>query len=84
MQNAECSGHFSLSKPVMESPSKENSPTKKEKSVGELSDNAECRMQNCGQELSARGSGQIAFIPVIARSAERDAAISTKHETCLS
>jgi UDP-N-acetylmuramate dehydrogenase len=40
-------GHFSLSKPVTESPSKENSPTKKEKSVGELlSNNAQCAMRN--------------------------------------
>ncbi|MDR1092704.1 MAG: hypothetical protein LBL66_00980, partial [Clostridiales bacterium] len=34
--NAECNGHFSLSKPVTDCPSKENSPTKKEKSVGKL------------------------------------------------
>jgi 16S rRNA (adenine1518-N6/adenine1519-N6)-dimethyltransferase len=31
------SGHFSLSKPVIDCPSKENSPTKKEKTVGKLS-----------------------------------------------
>jgi hypothetical protein len=34
-------GHFSLSPPVIESPSKENSPTKKEISVGGLLSNAE-------------------------------------------
>ncbi|MDR1094050.1 MAG: UvrD-helicase domain-containing protein [Clostridiales bacterium] len=43
--NAEWNGHFSLSQPVTESPSKENSPAKKEKSVGELS-NAQCTMHN--------------------------------------
>jgi tRNA modification GTPase len=37
MHNAQWNGHFSLSKPVTENPSKENSPTKKEKSVEKLS-----------------------------------------------
>ncbi|MDR1094085.1 MAG: glycoside hydrolase family 13 protein [Clostridiales bacterium] len=37
MHNAQCFGHFSLSKPVTESPSKENSPAKKEMSVEALS-----------------------------------------------
>jgi hypothetical protein len=36
--NAECNGHFSLSRPVTDCPSKENSPAKKEKSVGEKID----------------------------------------------
>ncbi|MDR1093589.1 MAG: TIGR03936 family radical SAM-associated protein [Clostridiales bacterium] len=36
MQNAECSGHFSLSEPVTGSPSKENSRLQAEKSVGEF------------------------------------------------
>ncbi|MDR1093776.1 MAG: DUF92 domain-containing protein [Clostridiales bacterium] len=35
----QCSGHFSLSQPITDCPSKENSPTKKEKSVGEQIDN---------------------------------------------
>ncbi|MDR1092602.1 MAG: glutamate synthase large subunit [Clostridiales bacterium] len=51
--NAQCNGHFSLGKPIIDCPSKENSPAKKEKSVGEvlsgcdaqLKDNAECAMQ---------------------------------------
>ncbi|MDR1093904.1 MAG: heavy metal translocating P-type ATPase [Clostridiales bacterium] len=41
--NAQCNGHFSLSEPVTGSPSKENSPAKKEKSVGELSAGKACR-----------------------------------------
>ncbi|MDR1094049.1 MAG: PD-(D/E)XK nuclease family protein [Clostridiales bacterium] len=57
MQNAEWNGHFSLSEPVMESPSKENSPAKKEKSVGELLGNAECRMQNA--ELKDKSNAQL-------------------------
>ncbi|MDR1093010.1 MAG: energy-coupling factor transporter ATPase [Clostridiales bacterium] len=44
--NAQCNGHFSLSQPVIDCPAKENSPAKKEKSVGELSDNAEFTMHN--------------------------------------
>ncbi|MDR1093497.1 MAG: tRNA preQ1(34) S-adenosylmethionine ribosyltransferase-isomerase QueA [Clostridiales bacterium] len=37
LESATLNGHFSLSKPVTDCPSKENSPAKKEISVGELS-----------------------------------------------
>ncbi|MDR1094119.1 MAG: aminotransferase class V-fold PLP-dependent enzyme [Clostridiales bacterium] len=57
MHNAEWNGHFSLRLPVKDCPSKENSPTKKEKSVEDflsgnaelspqLKDNAQCAMRN--------------------------------------
>ncbi|MDR1093889.1 MAG: valine--tRNA ligase [Clostridiales bacterium] len=46
MQNAECNGHFSLSQPVIDCPSKENSPAKKEKSVGEVLSGSNSQMPN--------------------------------------
>ncbi|MDR1093594.1 MAG: hypothetical protein LBL66_05540, partial [Clostridiales bacterium] len=85
---AQFSGHFSLSEPVTDCPSKENSPAKKEKSVRELlsgsqSNNAECRMQNA--EWKDKNNAQCTMHNVQlkdnAESAMRSAQIKEKSET---
>ncbi|MDR1093201.1 MAG: DHH family phosphoesterase, partial [Clostridiales bacterium] len=54
--NAQCNGHFSLSEPVTESPSKENSPAKKEISVGEQSGRITCHSERSEESQPIQGA----------------------------
>jgi NAD(P)H-hydrate repair Nnr-like enzyme with NAD(P)H-hydrate dehydratase domain len=54
--NAQCHGHFSLSLPVTDCPSKENSPAKKEISVGEQSERTPCPSERSEESHPIQGA----------------------------